>query len=159
MMRSKVTRTRSASLDAVLTYRHPGVVARYVKEFGGDQSAAQELFSELMRWLYFCARATAPGTPGARVSMYPEILRIDDMWHVFLLHTRDYADFCARYFGRFIHHDPVPMDRPREWGEDEINAEFEGFLSWLYDELGETTVRRWFAERRFAKDADPAEPR
>jgi hypothetical protein len=29
---------------AVLAYRHPGVVARYVKEFGGDRYAAEELF-------------------------------------------------------------------------------------------------------------------
>jgi hypothetical protein len=150
------TRSRIASLDALVTYRHPGVVARYVKDFGGDHSAAEELFIELMRWLYFCARATEPGTPDLRVSMYPEILRIDDMWYVFILHTRDYADFCARYFGRFIHHDPAPMDPSRKRGEDEMNAELEGFLSFLYDELGETTVRRWFVEGRLAKGAGPS---
>ena len=34
-----------------------------------------------------------------------------------------------------------------------MNAELAEFLSFLYGELGETTVRRWFAERRFARDA------
>ena len=134
-------------------------MARYVKEFGGDQSAAEELFIELMRWLYLCARATEPGTRGVGVSIYPEILRIDDMWHAFILHTRDYADFCTHYFGQFIHHDPVPIAVSRGRGDDEINAQLEGFLSFLYDELGETTVRRWFVEQRFAKDAGPSEPR
>ena len=142
--------TPAATLDAVLAYRHPGVLARYVKDFGGDQGAAEELFIELMRWLYLCARATEPGGPGVRLQMYPEVLRIDDMWHVFLLHTRDYADFCARYFGRFIHHYPTPTAQPRAQGED---AELEGFLSFLYDELGEATVRRWFQEQRFVKTA------
>ena len=76
--------------------------------------------------------------------MYPEILRIDDMWHIFILHTRDYAEFCHRYFGRFIHHEPLPPDPPRERDESEVNTELETFLSLLYDELGEATVRRWF---------------
>ena len=154
---SEFAGNRAASLDAVLTYRHPGVVARYLREFGGDESAAEELFGELMRWLYLCARASEPGTSRVTLSMYPEILGIDDMWHIFVLHTRDYADFCARYFGRFIHHDPAPIDGSREPGEDEVNAELERFLSFLYDELGETTVQRWFAERRFARDAGPSE--
>jgi hypothetical protein len=35
--------TRAASLDAVLVCRHSGVVAPYMREFGGNQSAAEEL--------------------------------------------------------------------------------------------------------------------
>jgi hypothetical protein len=30
---------------------------------------------------------------------------IDEMWHAHILCTRDYADFCTRHFGRFIHHE------------------------------------------------------
>jgi len=35
---------------------------------------------------------------------------VDLGWHTFILHTREYADFCARIGGRFIHH--VPDDQP-----------------------------------------------
>jgi hypothetical protein len=42
--------------------------------------------------------------PSARLSM-PSVL-VDDMWHKFLLHTRDYAAFCDAAFGRFLHHEP-----------------------------------------------------
>ena len=31
---------------------------------------------------------------------------VDAGWHAFLLHTREYAEFCARVAGRFIHHRP-----------------------------------------------------
>lgn len=31
---------------------------------------------------------------------------VDIGWHTFLLHTRDYAEFCDRIAGRFIHHEP-----------------------------------------------------
>lgn len=30
----------------------------------------------------------------------------DVFWHEFILFTSDYAEFCARHFGRFIHHQP-----------------------------------------------------
>ena len=48
--------------------------------------------------------------------------------------------------------------RPARLGNgtaDEANAELEMFLSFLYDELGEATVRRWFVERRYARDSTP----
>ena len=38
---------------------------------------------------------------------------IDEIWHAHILCTRDYADFCARRFGEFIHHERtegVPAD-------------------------------------------------
>jgi hypothetical protein len=31
----------------------------------------------------------------------------DDLWHEFILHTRNYEVFCGRAFGRFLHHTPA----------------------------------------------------
>lgn len=31
---------------------------------------------------------------------------VDDLWHAFMLHTREYADFCTATLGRFLHHTP-----------------------------------------------------
>jgi hypothetical protein len=31
---------------------------------------------------------------------------VDDAWHVFLLHTRTYAEFCRSELGCFAHHEP-----------------------------------------------------
>lgn len=31
----------------------------------------------------------------------------DDLWHEFILYTRDYQDFCRRAFGGFLHHAPA----------------------------------------------------
>jgi hypothetical protein len=31
----------------------------------------------------------------------------DDLWHEFILYTRDYEQFCKRAFGRFMHHTPA----------------------------------------------------
>jgi hypothetical protein len=31
----------------------------------------------------------------------------DDLWHEFILYTRDYQEFCRRAFGGFLHHSPA----------------------------------------------------
>ncbi|MFH9606889.1 hypothetical protein [Streptomyces sp. NPDC017448] len=31
---------------------------------------------------------------------------VDPAWHAFLLHTKDYAEWCTARFGYVIHHDP-----------------------------------------------------
>ena len=31
---------------------------------------------------------------------------VDEVWHTHILFTEDYADFCADYFGYFLHHKP-----------------------------------------------------
>lgn len=32
---------------------------------------------------------------------------LDEMWHTFILFTKDYGDFCHEMFGHFIHHLPT----------------------------------------------------
>jgi hypothetical protein len=42
--------------------------------------------------------------PKAKLAM-PSVI-VDDMWHEFVLHTRDYAELCESAFVRFLHHTP-----------------------------------------------------
>jgi hypothetical protein len=32
---------------------------------------------------------------------------VDELWHEFILHTREYQHFCDKAFGRFMHHRPA----------------------------------------------------
>jgi hypothetical protein len=44
---------------------------------------------------------------------------VDDGWHMFILYTRDYAAFCQRLAGQYLHHEP--SDRPGvDYGESAI---------------------------------------
>ena len=38
----------------------------------------------------------------------------DDLWHEFILYTRNYEDFCRRAFGRFMHHTPAVVLGPEK---------------------------------------------
>lgn len=34
---------------------------------------------------------------------------VDDLWHEFILYTKNYEHFCRRAFGRFLHHSPAAV--------------------------------------------------
>jgi hypothetical protein len=34
---------------------------------------------------------------------------VDDLWHEFILYTRNYQGFCSRAFGTFLHHSPAAV--------------------------------------------------
>jgi hypothetical protein len=60
---------------------------------------AQALFIEVKRYMVIAALDPTKGW-----HMYS--LLIDECWHQFILFTRQYIEFCKRYFGRYIPHSP-----------------------------------------------------
>lgn len=87
-------------LEAILvdTPPHEGVVAEMSTRHGLDRSASEALFDDLVLFLVAAARLETEAIPSAS---------IDDAWHAFILYTGDYADWCSRRFGRFLHHRPA----------------------------------------------------
>lgn len=79
-------------LTARITKDHPDI----------DQPLAERILDQALGYLATAATATQPIGPSELV---------DIGWHTFILHTRDYALFCQRIAGRFIHHEPTdPSD-------------------------------------------------
>jgi hypothetical protein len=144
------TEKTGAGLTDLLGYRHDGVVQRFARLHGVARERAEALFVETLKWLWLARRAREASPLGLVLSIYPDIRGIDEMWHVFLLFTRDYAALCDAYLGGFVHHQPNP-DGPRQAiDEVALAAELRALYSFVYDELGEATLRAWFEERRFA---------
>jgi hypothetical protein len=141
--------TLPATLAEVLTYRHPGVVRRYVKEQHASREEAEEVFQETLKWLYLCGCSLRAGVACA---MTAEIAKLDEMWHTFLMFTRDYADFCEHYFGSFLHHVPNEDEgeEAREEGAEAVREQLERQFGLVYDVLGEDTLKRWYEEERYA---------
>lgn len=65
-----------------------------------DAQQRAEVFAALRDYFLICNAA------GRRLVAMPS-QAVDDAWHEFILFTRDYQRFCARAFGRFLHHTPV----------------------------------------------------
>lgn len=68
-----------------------------------SQADFLECFTELKK--YF-----ALSTAGKQIGMVSE--RIDELWHLFILFTLEYHQFCNRYFGRYLHHKPDVKTSP-----------------------------------------------
>ena len=64
-----------------------------------DRATAERIMDQALAFLGTCAVSTAPLSPAELV---------DIGWHTFILHTKDYREFCDRIAGRFIDH--VPTD-------------------------------------------------
>ena len=139
-------------LSEVLSYQHPAVVRRFQKEHPDKAYLAEKLFEDLLRYFWLSkrhrlARSSTPDDSALNFVfiMDDEMRDIDRMWHVFLLYTQDYMDFCERYFQEYLHHKPdiVPTFQAESF---DFVTNLEMFLSYVYDELGEEVVSRWFTK-------------
>lgn len=83
-------------------HRMPDAVVARFRQKHPDLSSAQERLVRdgLQQYFQICQRAR-----GKFVSMPSQV--VDDLWHDFILFTRLYRTFCAKAFGRFLHHTPV----------------------------------------------------
>lgn len=138
-----------SDLKEILEYQHPAVVRRFKKEYPNRAEEAETIFSDLLRFFWASKKHELDRGKEASLDfvfiMDEDMKAIDQMWHVFLLYTQDYMDFCERYFGEYLHHLPdiVPTLNPASFDPEENLARF---LDYNYELLGEPVIRRWFSE-------------
>lgn len=77
------------------------VLDRYMNEKGVDRAVARTAHIELMKFLILSSNEKLLSVPSKA---------LDEVWHNYLLHTREYNAFCIEAFGKFIHHDPEYID-------------------------------------------------
>lgn len=139
------------SLESLKEYTNRHVLERYKKDHPDNKMPAEQAFEEIKKYFWLgqkhrIDRENSPDNEALKFecSVHFEMKEIDDMWHTFILFTIDYMRFCEEYFGEFIHH--LPNTDDEEQLDDAAFAEdLTKYLSYIYDELGEETVRTWFA--------------
>ena len=84
--------------QALFAYEFPDLEERTMRHglFGCSESY-REAFTELKKFLWLCAKSDEQSA-----LMVSKL--IDELWHQFILFTREYHDFCDRFFGHYIHH-------------------------------------------------------
>lgn len=80
----------------------PLLIRRFSQDHTISETEALERFEETKKFLVVAASNPAKA--------YSPSKKVDEMWHSFLLNTKDYLTFCDRV-GSFMHH--VPSDEPR----------------------------------------------
>ena len=137
------------SLSELLQYHNENILNRYEKDYPDNKLKSKEVFNELMKYLWLIqkhkdAKKLYPEKEELNFvcAMYPEMSEIDDMWHTFIIFTKDYMSFCERYFNKYIHHIPNTSDQPLQ--KEVFKNGLALYLSFIYDNLGEDTVVKWF---------------
>ena len=139
------------SLASLLKYKNQSVLDRYEKDYSQNNMRAPEAFSELIKYMWLCYQHKKHQQkyrdPELKFScvMHYEMREIDDMWHTFLLFTHDYYEFSMNYFGEIFHHYPLKNEDQR-MPDDIYKMELGRYLTYIYDKLGEQTLKKWFGE-------------
>lgn len=163
--KSPVASTASAvrPLPEVLKYKNIEVIRRFREQFPVSEREANDIFRQLKKWLWLCASSPNPG----RLAITDQLLMIDEMWHTFLMYTREYHAFCTRSFGKFLHHAPTTtaekarqrrrMQRHPERVELEVEKETRWQCEMIVEHLGEATLRKWYLD--YPRKYSPAKMR
>ncbi|MEN2435788.1 hypothetical protein AAH994_10275 [Weeksellaceae bacterium A-14] len=130
-------------LSVVLAYRNEDVIDRFLALYNIEQSEAEKIFTETLKWLWL-------GNKVDGVFIDDSTLIIDEMWHNFILFTQEYEYFCMQNFGRYIHHQPEKR-KQQDWYNDSFNIEehknkLEKLYEDVYDHFGEETLLTWYEE-------------
>ena len=133
-------------LGRMLAYRNEDVLSRFTDHFRVGPSEAEGIFRETVKFLWL--------TQEGGVFIPDDLLILDEMWHNFILFTREYQAFCQEHFGAFNHHAPATR-RQKEEEKAARAADPEGhrrrglerlrtLMELTYDRLGEETAETWF---------------
>lgn len=139
-------------LNTLLSYRNDQVVARYDAEYPDAKMPGVEALNELLKYIWLCnthydESYLRPHDMRLHFDcvIHVEMQEIDAIWHVFLLFTRDYQAFCNDYLnGVFFHHEPLTETKHVPFNDD-YTEELTRYLSYIYDNLGEKTLLKWFS--------------
>lgn len=134
-------------LEDVLQYKNEAVLKLYRQNYPDNELSAEDAFTETLKYLWLTQHHKKHYTKDSDLPpnciMLRSMQEIDEMWHEFILFTKDYMDFCERYFGCYIHHLPNVFDNA-PISAAEADAEVKQLLPYIYDQLGSDTMQVWF---------------
>lgn len=94
----KRTPNRKIDIQKAMDYPLSAVIERYQQNYNVSLEDAKKHERELKRYLIMCAESDT------HYWMFsPEI---DNLWHTFILFTKEYEFYCKEILGKFIHHNP-----------------------------------------------------
>jgi hypothetical protein len=126
----------TSAYDGALSFEAPFLVDKLVKTGTCSTAAeAEEHFTELKKYLIIVS-----SNRGKVWSIYS--VRIDSVWHEFILFTEAYAAYCQTHFGFYIHHSP--SNAPKADGLAPKPAEsWDSFRAVYYQLFGAAPPSAW----------------
>lgn len=129
--------------EKIRLYVNDNVVNDFLLKFNMERSEAEMIFSEMLNWIVYCSDER---TVGYRV-IDDATLIIDEMWHNFILFTKDYANFCEQYLGYFLHHFPTTLperEKQSRRTKEEVLLYKKKQYELIFDVLGKEAFINWY---------------
>ncbi len=143
------------SLDELFEYHNEHVLSRYRHDYPNSKFTPTEAFHELMKYMWVTQKlnqdkARYPDKYPAylKIGMQYEMREIDDMWHTFILFTKDYMAFGEKYFGKYFHHQPTAdaeKEKISQHADEYLENNVRLQLEYIAEHLGEETLLKWFS--------------
>ncbi|SFY19156.1 MULTISPECIES: glycine-rich domain-containing protein [Azotobacter] len=137
----------------LMAYKNEDVLYKFQDAWRVDREEAEDIFTEMKKFLYVACLAQQECF---NMDIEEPTLMIDEMWHTFILFTRDYEAFCLKFFGGMVHH--VPYSKT-ELKKSINNLSSQGItfgqakaqkmrkqLDLIKATLGEKTLIKWYSE-------------
>lgn len=100
--RDELNEKGSAIIGQIMRYRNENVIERFLADNPATtREEAEAAWVGLLQFLTICVLNRGNHTPSKIV---------DEMWHAFILHMRDYESFCTEHLRQMIYHDPAHDD-------------------------------------------------
>jgi hypothetical protein len=99
--RQEVSPLGFEKIDAILAFREPAVIQRFALDQHVSYEEADAVFLGLMQFFVASSFMSGYKTPS---------MAIDDMWHTFVLHMREYERFCFEIMNGTVYHSPGTDD-------------------------------------------------
>ena len=84
--------------QALQSYSLDHVRERLVRKNILSEEIVDEAIAEYRRYMTLVSLGYAP------LNMFSQ--QVDEVWHMHILFTQDYANFCEQTLGHFLHHNP-----------------------------------------------------
>ncbi|MEK7631595.1 MAG: hypothetical protein AAB445_01840 [Patescibacteria group bacterium] len=127
----QMTTTQPQLQQVALTFPMGDIVARYVKENPTVASEAALHEKELKKYLFLCAKYPGQG--------WPMVTTLDELWHTFIIFTKEYHSFCQQLGVQYLHHQPFGGCENMQ----EIQSAYSQFLVLYRQEFGEPPTAIW----------------
>ncbi len=130
------------------------VIEGFMDRYSVSYKEAVDILRETKKFLTLAAESQDKG--GISLSIDQPLLIIDEMWHTFILHTKQYVNFCLKTFNRFIHHKPTSKAEKEAIQQslkenpsliiEQTKEKMTQQYSLIYDKYGPDTLIKWYDE-------------
>lgn len=141
----KVFSIINTSLDELENYDAPFLKERLVGKVFITEDEYEKSFSEFKKYLKLIILGHKNIAMTSR--------SVDLIWHQFILFTKEYHEFCNRFFGRYLHHVPETESRPIK--SEDKNKIFDAYANVFNEEAPQIWGSRKIGDEYIADDLMP----